>query len=214
MTWTAYEHGRHGSTGTETSQKHPDKYSPSATSNIISIPGASPVHEEAEQTSHHKRSSFSTKVNSLAQVGGLNSFENFARSWQRAAGFAEFPHQRSLLAETEAYDAESRRDSGTSRNVHPHKSLLREQFERQGLDSNAVLDDQSKSTDHLNVDFALPSSPGQRLGRSTSGIYNHSPYLSSLWDHNMEASMVPWHHALGTALSGASSHLQKQCQTT
>ena len=179
MNWTAYEHGRQGSTGTETSQKHLDKPSPSATSNTISVPGASPSHGETGQTLNHKRSSFSTKVNSIAQVGGLNSFENFARSWQRAAGFAEFPHQRSLLAETEANDSESRHDSGASRNVHPHKSLLREQFERQGLDSNAVLDDQSKSTDHLDVDVTSPSSPGQRLGRSTSDIFNHSPYSSS-----------------------------------
>ena len=179
MSWTAYERGRHGSTGTESSRKDLDKPSPSATSNTISVPGASPPHGEARQTLHHKRSSFSTKVNSLAQVGGVNSFENFARSWQRAAGFAEFPQQRSLLAETESYDAESGRDSGTSRNVHPHRSLLREQFERHGLDSNAVLDDQSKSTDHLNVDSAPPSNPGQHLGRSTSDIFNHSPYVSS-----------------------------------
>ena len=33
-------------------------------------------------------------LNSLAQVGGVNSIENFARSWQRAAGFLEVTPQR------------------------------------------------------------------------------------------------------------------------
>ncbi len=37
------------------------------------------------------------RLNALAQVGGVNSIENFARSWQRAAGFYEVTPRRPSL---------------------------------------------------------------------------------------------------------------------
>lgn len=37
------------------------------------------------------------RINSLAQIGGVNSFENFARSWTRAAGFIEVTPQQSYI---------------------------------------------------------------------------------------------------------------------
>ncbi|KYG41527.1 hypothetical protein M433DRAFT_147588 [Acidomyces richmondensis BFW] len=43
----------------------------------------------SQQDLRRRRSSVAIAVDRLRQAGGVNSFDNFARSWQRAAGFAE-----------------------------------------------------------------------------------------------------------------------------
>lgn len=182
MNWDDYERGhssRHGSLQSETSHLRFDDPSPSATSKKLNVPGTRSSHEQSGQTLHHKRSSFSTRVSSLAHAGGANSFDSFARSWQRAAAFAEIPHQRSLLAAPEDDDANDRRDSETPKNNSPYKSLLREQLEQSKDSSNALLDDQSTSTSPGDVKAGRSPSPVPRLEHSGSDIFNHSSYHNS-----------------------------------
>src|SRR5580700_10066102 len=47
------------------------------------------VERQDSGTVRRRRSSVALRLNALAQVGGVNSIANFARSWQRAAGFHE-----------------------------------------------------------------------------------------------------------------------------
>src|SRR5271167_1834497 len=44
---------------------------------------------DADRDLRPRGSSVALRLNALAQVGGANSIANFARSWQRAAGFHE-----------------------------------------------------------------------------------------------------------------------------
>ena len=78
------------------------------------------------------------RVSSLAQLGGVNSLENFARSWQRAAGFNEIPSGR-LPFEGQEDDGLIQHSSADDRSVPQHQSLLRQQLEREGTSSRAII---------------------------------------------------------------------------
>ena len=82
------------------------------------------------------------RINSLAQVGGLNSLENFARSWSRAAGFVEIPPRRPsfVAGEPKDDDLESSRRSDVQPSSGESRSLLRQQLEREGTSSETVID--------------------------------------------------------------------------
>ncbi|KAH7321565.1 transmembrane amino acid transporter protein-domain-containing protein [Rhexocercosporidium sp. MPI-PUGE-AT-0058] len=93
-----------------------------------------------------RRSSIALRLNSLAQVGGVNSIENFARSWTRAAGFLEVtPHRPSFIysgeqdrgiddtLEYERTDAEYGRV--------PRTSLIRAHLQEHGSPEDAVEDE-------------------------------------------------------------------------
>ncbi|KAH8683031.1 transmembrane amino acid transporter protein-domain-containing protein [Tricladium varicosporioides] len=94
-----------------------------------------------------RRSSLALRINSLAHVGGVNSIENFARSWSRAANFLEVVPQRPsfILADDEPREAVEtieygRTDPESGR--MPRTSLLRAHLEASGSPENAV-DDES-----------------------------------------------------------------------
>lgn len=125
------------------------------------------------------------RVTSLAQVGGVNSLENFARSWSRAAGFVEIPPR------TPSFVIEHRRDDGleTSRTSDTEptsgesRSLLRQQLERQGASFKAVIDE--APTPHQEDEEA---SEPREVAKSTSigavdildrALHLASPFASS-----------------------------------
>lgn len=125
------------------------------------------------------------RVSSLAQLGGVNSLENFARSWQRAAGFNELPSGR---PSAEGYDQDGviQHRSVENRSVSQHRSLLRQQLEREGTSSDAIIDREAPSShqedeeaSHLhrssdyNQDALLSSSPifGSSFLSSSGGLY-------------------------------------------
>jgi len=94
------------------------------------------------------RSSIALRLNNLAQVGGVNSIENFARSWTRAAGFHEVtPHRPSLIFSSEQDTAAGiddtieygRTDAEYGR--IPRTSLLRAHLEASGSPENAIEDE-------------------------------------------------------------------------
>jgi len=71
------------------------------------------------------------RLNAITQIGGVNSIENFARSWQRAASFLEVTPNRPsfiLAPDSEAYEQQyARTDVESSR--MPRTSLLREHLQ-------------------------------------------------------------------------------------
>ena len=119
------------------------------------------------------------RINSLAQVGGVNSFENFARSWSRAAGFVEIPPRKpSFIISERTEDEESVPSSGQRPSPAESKSLLRQQLERQGTSSEAVFDEESTSYRHNDE-----ASPRRDVARSTpegvNDVLERAPYLAS-----------------------------------
>ena len=122
----------------------------------------------------------SVRLHSLAQVGGPNSIENFARSWQRAAGFFEITPSRSSFRDVDDTDAETgARPSDSERAPRPHKSLLRQQFEQDGLSAEeAVLVTPDAGEDNDGGSILRQSTYGSPNERKPS-IVAHAPYLAS-----------------------------------
>ena len=121
-------------------------------------------------------------VGSFTQAGGVNSLENFARSWQRAVAFHEIAPSRSSLQY--ATDDEADIGSRVSPNErHDHlahgRSLLRQQLEQDGSPS-----------DHATHDTGSPPSPPadaepataqlrKKPSRASAGdIFAHASHLA------------------------------------
>ena len=120
------------------------------------------------------------RINSLAQVGGVNSLENFARSWSRAAGFVEIPPRRpSFVTEDRRNDdLESSRISDVQPSSGEARSLLRQQLQQEGNSSEAVLDQEpTPNQEDAEVpqrrDLAVSTPDG------AGGILDRAPYLAS-----------------------------------
>lgn len=179
-TWESYEYGRASSPGSidsASSLNNEVRTSPSAISDSRNIHQAR--QNDGGEDLRRRRSSISMRITSLRQVGGVNSIENFARSWQRAAGFHEItPVRRSSVVENDEEEAGSAeiRDEEQAR---PRKSLLRQQFESAG--GYAVLG--------AAVEEQPTSDPGHREGsRPVEGrlsndihndVYSHASHLAT-----------------------------------
>lgn len=121
-------------------------------------------------------------LNALAQVGGVNSIESFARSWTRAAGFLEVtPRRHSFVLSTDQDtdgDDEESITYGRSDPQHrqfPRASLLRARLEGSGPE--VAIDDDSLSPAATNDPSTSNQqshngSEGKRLGSElASGSY-------------------------------------------
>lgn len=87
----------------------------------------------------------SVRINSLTQVGGPNSIENFARSWSRAADFifVEAPLRQPSFVSSEGADeslGSSRRSVEPLSPAEP-RSLIKQQLEQQGTSSEAAVEE-------------------------------------------------------------------------
>ena len=117
------------------------------------------------------------RVNSLAQAGGVNSLESFARSWSRAAGFVEIPtRQPSFVISKEDEESIQPQEHSPSRTLP--KSLLREQLQRAETSSTAVLDDGSKPHKQDADILRPPDRPSQATNDAKSFI-NRTPRSAS-----------------------------------
>jgi len=125
------------------------------------------------------RSSIALRLNSLAQVGGVNSIENFARSWTRAAGFHEVaPHRPSFILSSEQDTTAGiddtieygRTDAEYGR--IPRTSLLRAHLEASGSPENAIEDDVA--------DQEGEEAPTQPLLHKESGVKRGNSDLHSV----------------------------------
>jgi vesicular inhibitory amino acid transporter len=110
------------------------------------------------------------RIQAIGDAGGVNSIHNFARSFQRAAGFFEItPVRPSFRYETDDDSEFPRAGLSTS----DHRSLLRQQFETEGRrpSDNAVDDEESGPTE----DTRLLSDARNR----SESIFTIEPSLSS-----------------------------------
>ncbi|CAG8951796.1 hypothetical protein HYFRA_00005600 [Hymenoscyphus fraxineus] len=141
-----------------------------------------------------RRSSMALRFNALAQVGGVNSIENFARSWTRAAAFPQVAPQRPsfiVQADEGTEDIEGEASEYGRRDVEygqmPRMSLIRAHMEASGSPEDAIEDE---PMDGPSEHPLLPKeSIGKRLGsdlnsvqgsvRGRESIFAIAPHLST-----------------------------------
>lgn len=172
------------------------------------------------------------RLNSLAQVGGVNSIENFARSWTRAAGFLEVtPHRPSFILtagqdehegeDTLQYgriDAESGRVTRTS--------LLRAHLDASNSPDNAI-DDESilaatesepatpkalnqSESDNKQLGSSMVSTHGSPRGRES--IFAIAPHLATPLVGSYGTSYGTLHSALSDNSMAHAGQLWRQQQ--
>ena len=122
------------------------------------------------------------RLSSVAQAGGPNSIENFARSWSRAAAFIEIPpNQPSFVID----DGEGDSSVGSRRSGQPvspaeTRGLLRQQLERQGTESSPVSDGDSAPPEEETPEAREAAhEPHERTGLFERAPYLNSPFTSS-----------------------------------
>ncbi|KAL8834756.1 MAG: hypothetical protein Q9170_003605 [Blastenia crenularia] len=179
FTWREYEYGRNsprqGSTGSFSSRVHFDEPESAAEAGQLESSRSNNDDNDASGGGlRRRRSSISMRLNSLAQVGGLNSLENFARSWQRAAGFNELPPRRPAIV----VSAENEEERIGSRRSEPspteQRSLLRQQLQRQESSPQAIIDDTTSATPDQHK-----QAPAKSLDTRGSDVVDRAPYLAS-----------------------------------
>ncbi|TVY29002.1 Vacuolar amino acid transporter [Lachnellula hyalina] len=126
-----------------------------------------PENDEGNQQElRRRRSSIALRLNSIAQVGGVNSMENFARSWTRAAGFHEVAPNRPAFIISSEPDSPANTDDTDETIAYgrtdaengriPRTSLLRAHLEASGRSENAIDDD---TVDYEAEDVPTPTQP-------------------------------------------------------
>ncbi|KAF2680171.1 vacuolar amino acid transporter-like protein 1 [Lentithecium fluviatile CBS 122367] len=179
-TWDEYDGVHRGSVDSTGSggRVHWGELERQASGQSITTAGGSPA-----RLGHlrRRRSSMSLRIQALGEVGGVNSLNNFARSWQRAAGFVEItPVRPSFRIESDEAPEDFPR-AGLS--APDHRSLLRQQFEADGRrpsDSAVADEEQAGPTEGTHL---LPSAVEERIGarriHRTESIFSIEPSLSS-----------------------------------
>ena len=153
------------------------------------------------------RSSIGLRLNSIAQIGGVNSIENFARSWTRAAGFLEVtPHRPSfILHDEQARNDEEAIQYGRSEYGHlPRTSLLRAHLEAADSPENAVDDESIAPESDPNTPRPLnhTESEGRRLGAEI-GSMQGSVRVSNIGSMRGSSSIFAIAPHLATPLPGS-----------
>ncbi|CAI6333334.1 unnamed protein product [Periconia digitata] len=177
-TWDEYDGVHRGSIDSTTSSRvHWGEFDRQPSGQSITTAGGSPSRNGQLR---RRRSSMAMRIQAMGDVGGVNSMNNFARSWQRAAGFFEItPVRPSFRVESE----DEREDfPRTGLSTSDHRSLLRQAFQEGGRrpSDNAVADEEGGPTEESHL---LPSGVEQRLGEQksqrTESIFAIEPSLSS-----------------------------------
>ncbi|KAH8821575.1 transmembrane amino acid transporter protein-domain-containing protein [Xylogone sp. PMI_703] len=189
-TWDEYQYGTLSphrssvsSTGTRSGQfSEPEgSRSQSMTSDQLDLVG------DGLEDLRPRRSSITARLNNIAQIGGVNSIENFARSWQRAAGFLEVTPRRPsfILAEDDSEDAEAEIEYGRSDPEYGRPagtSLIRTHLDALGRgeipDESAVLEGSPTTPRPLNNKDA----EGRQLGNDTTSPQGPMRERQSLLD--------------------------------
>ena len=145
------------------------------------------------------------RVQALGNAGGVNSLNNFARSWQRAAGFVEItPVRPSFRLESEDRGSEDEGEDfpRTGLSAPDHRSMLRAALENEGRRSsdNAIADEERvHPTEETGL---LPPAVEQRVGEQRrhrdSSIFAIEPSLAS-----------PFGGSYGTSYGSLAAHVNE-----
>lgn len=131
-----------------------------------------------------RSSSVSNRLAAMADLGGPNSFRSFARSWQRAASFAEvIPRRPSFVyaSEQSGDEIEYGRSVVEGRSV-PQSGLLRQHLNEAGTGSSQAATSASTDDFRARERKALDAEMAGALGAtpsSRSSIFAVPPHLSS-----------------------------------
>lgn len=190
LTWESYQHDGTLSPGSPGSPA----ISRSATSDSRNIRQSQ--QDGGEDELRRRRSSISMGITSIRQAGGVNSIDNFARSWQRAAGFHEItPVQRSPATAGEADGSQV----GDEERARPHKSLLRQQLESTG--------------DHGEVGTAIEQQSaddaGRREGSRPVGGRLPSDANAEIFSHTTQMATPLSRSSFGTSYGTLSSRINE-----
>jgi vesicular inhibitory amino acid transporter len=130
------------------------------------------------------------RLNALGEIGGVNSINNFARSWTRAAGFHEVTPQRPAFLLSGEEPGPYTEEQLFSRSDIEHRgegaSLIRAHLERsRSGDEEAIEDDNDITPRPLGPEEAhkhrLGSDMGSMVGsvRGRQSIFEIAPHLAS-----------------------------------
>ncbi|KAF2012856.1 hypothetical protein BU24DRAFT_374676 [Aaosphaeria arxii CBS 175.79] len=186
-TWDEYDGVHRGSVDSTGSRVHWANLERHSSGQSITTTGGSPSRG-ASGDLRRRRSSMTMRMQALGDAGGVNSINNFARSWQRAAGFIEITPVRPSFRvagdgeDEDGQDEESQGFPRTSLSPTNQRSLLRSALETDGRrpSDNAVSDDdhgEPNEETHL-----LPPAVEQRLGETRThrdSIFSIEPSLAS-----------------------------------
>jgi vesicular inhibitory amino acid transporter len=145
------------------------------------VTGTSPARQGIDSLLRRRGSNMSVRLQALGDAGGVNSINNFARSWQRAAGFFEIaPRRPSFRFESDDEDQDQAQFPSTGLSPGDRRSLLRTQFENEGrrVSENALQDEEQGPTEESHL---LPSAVEQRLNQKKreESIFTMEPSLDS-----------------------------------
>lgn len=166
----------------------------------------------------------SMRLAALGDIGGVNSINNFARSWQRAAGFHEgMPHRPSFVLAPE--NAQWVDDHGFSRSdveYDPRTSLLREHLARTG--SNEAIEDEDEISQITPRPFGHDEAHKYRLGsefgsiqgsiRGRESIFAIAPHLATPLAGSYGTSYGTLHSTLNESSMIHAGRLWRQQQET
>ncbi|KAF2811190.1 uncharacterized protein BDZ99DRAFT_570441 [Mytilinidion resinicola] len=181
-TWDEYEQGHRGSVESvgsrvqfEGLERHQSGQSTTSTAH-----SGSPARNINQGDLRKRRSSMTMRVQALADAGGVNSINNFARSWQRAAGFFEITPARPSFR----VESDDEHDPFPSQGLPPpsdQRSLLRAALEEDGrLPSENVFDEEVGPSEDTRL---LPDPVEERIQERRSvrddSIFSIEPSLAS-----------------------------------
>ncbi|OPB46620.1 transTransmembrane amino acid transporter protein [Trichoderma guizhouense] len=147
--------------------------------------GAHPAARHIER----RRSSVTDRLAAMADVGGVNSFRSFARSWQRAAAFPEvLPRRPSFVfaadqqmdgEEIEYTTSHDDRDDGGFGRRSEASPRVGSPFAGAGSSNNIVDSHGREREGKQNVDVEMASGALPATFSSHSSIFGSSPYLAT-----------------------------------
>ncbi|KAK3070818.1 hypothetical protein LTR53_009770 [Teratosphaeriaceae sp. CCFEE 6253] len=145
-----------------------------------------------EQDIRRRRSSIALRVSALRHAGGVNSLENFTRSWQRAAGFYEVTPIRQSFVYAESDGGEGEHEDSPAGKANGQRSIVRQAAgEREGQAQDVFEETDVDEEDDETTPTATPSarkpppSESQPLVHSRSNgerdenIFSIEPSLAS-----------------------------------
>ncbi|KOS16649.1 Vacuolar amino acid transporter 1 [Escovopsis weberi] len=154
--------------------------------------------------SERRRSSVTNRISAMADIGGVNSFRSFARSWQRAAAFPEvIPRQPSLIFSPEQQHQQHQQDGGDGdealeygrsvvQSSTPQFGLLRQHLEASSLEGQSagpsvgskfrrpsVDNDRDRDWESKDLERACEHLPVLGISSTRSSIFAAPPHLAT-----------------------------------
>ncbi|KAL7271107.1 hypothetical protein RUND412_006163 [Rhizina undulata] len=144
--------GRDDGSRAQTPIQYNERISPASSSPTLNIPTLRP-----------RRSSLSLRLDTIRYAGGVNSLDNFARSWTRAAGYFEITPSRQSYVSVDAKGDEEVVDNNVFEDDLDEHAPLQPTMSAGSLGSY-----HSYSTISRYGSFGTGGMPGTRLGETTA----------------------------------------------